>query len=315
MLEGIRQRVALIRLQTTFIFLFFFLFLFANNAHTPTGNNHLVVFGGMGHRPDAASADDLCVLNDVRFFDLARRRWLPPDGGQQQGDPIMGSGAEDGPLEHRQPHLSAVSPSTPAELLNSLAHPSTHQAQPQTQPAHTHAHAFTPRARYAHLSSVTAHRLVVIGGQDLNNVWLDDVCVFDLRARRWAARRPYPRHAGTYRSVAVAAELRVRFPGDESRERAGTAAGRGFRVDAGREKGEHTPSESLVHLPYSTEPTDEFPNDIYLYSNYNVSCSLLFSLPLAHTSTSSQTSSASSRCSRRCLAPGATSRWRTARRT
>lgn len=185
--------------------------------------------------------------------------------------------AEDGPLEHRQPHLSAVSPSTPAELLNSLAHPSTHQAQPQT-------HAFTPRARYAHLSSVTAHRLVVIGGQDLNNVWLDDVCVFDLRTRRWAARRPYPRHAGTYRSVAVAAELRVRFPGEENRERAGTAAGRGFRVDAGREKGEHTPSESLVHLPYSTEPTDEFPNDIYLYSNYNVSPSLLFPYPSLTTS-------------------------------
>lgn len=66
--------------------------------------------------------------------------------------------------------------------------------------------------QYAHLSSVSANRLFVIGGQDLNNLWLDDVCVFDLVSHVWIHRREYPRHSGTHRSVAVSADIRVRFP-------------------------------------------------------------------------------------------------------
>lgn len=224
----------------------------------------------MGHKPEqngvTANTDDLCVLNDVRFFDLATRRWLPPDEtlgrsgnrNDDDGDPVIGRGDD--------PRSSSPDP------LSDLI----------------------PRARYAHLSSVTGSRLFIIGGQDLNNLWLDDVCVFDLAKRQWVARRPYPRHSGTYRSVAVAAALRVRNPVDEAKARAGGDGGEGalgLNVNGGvknapgqrfadgrpvSSKGasaekEYTPSENLLHLPYSTEATDEYPNDIYLYSNYNVS--------------------------------------------
>ena len=44
------------------------------------GNNQLIVFGGMGNQPDTSNPDELCVLNDVRFFDIATRHWLPPSG-------------------------------------------------------------------------------------------------------------------------------------------------------------------------------------------------------------------------------------------
>lgn len=229
----------------------------------------------MGHKPDpsgaasSTAADDLCVLNDVRFFDLTTRRWLPPDESPKRpnindddGDPVMGGDAR------------ANSPDPLADI--------------------------DPRARYAHLSSVTGSRLFVIGGQDLNNLWLDDVCVFDLVKRIWVARRPYPRHSGTYRSVAVAASLRVRSPADEAKTRAANlenggdgalgldvngggknslgsrfANGRPASSKGGAVNKEYTPSENFVHLPYSTEATDEYPNDIYLYSNYNVSFPLL----------------------------------------
>lgn len=198
----------------------------------------------MGHKPDAASSDDLVVLNDVRFFDITTFRWLPAEPH---------SPATDG----------AADPIDPVTSTNESRNE------------------FIPRARYAHLSSVSGARLYVVGGQDLQNAWLDDICVYDLRAHRWAARRPYPRHAGTYRSVAVAAQLRVR---DHSREKAedrtalnsdsnlGPPGGR-FSVDRrpSSGKGEYTPSENLVHLPYSTEPTEDYPNEIFLYSNYNVS--------------------------------------------
>ncbi|KAI5123174.1 hypothetical protein M0805_000874 [Coniferiporia weirii] len=233
--------------------------------------NFLVVFGGMGHKPDSASTDDLVVLNDVRFLDLATLRWLPPDQP---------------PFPTRSPIDAALSAA--GDPIDPASTPTT--SATSFSPSSASASAFspddaslTPRARYAHLSAVSGARLYVIGGQDLQNAWLDDVCVYDLRARRWAARRPYQRHAGTYRSVAVAAQLRVRDPAREAADRQGQeqrqGRGQGIGPPGGRfnvdrrpptgKSGEYTQTEDLVHLPYSTDPTDEFPNDIYLYSNYN----------------------------------------------
>ena len=128
-----------------------------------------------------------------------------------------------------------------------------------------------PKPRYAHLSSISGSRLFVIGGQDLNNVWLDDVYVYDLHRRGWVSAHDYPRHCGTYRSVAVAGNLRVRLPLHEQRNAKPTAKPV-FRPEGQPASASmpQTSSDSLIHLPYSAAPTDEFPTDIYLYSNYNV---------------------------------------------
>ncbi|KAJ7796153.1 hypothetical protein B0H14DRAFT_3093403 [Mycena olivaceomarginata] len=172
-----------------------------------TWNNQLIVFGGMSNEPDSPNPDELCVLNDVRFFDIATRHWLPPS---------------------RLP--------TPDNLM--------------------------PRAPLR-------------AALDFYNTWLDDVCVYDLLAKTWSERRDYPRHCGSYRSVAVSSNQTVRFPKDEMRASAGAAqslgpAGTRFQPDGGAALGEDiTSSESLTHLPYSAAPNDEHPSDIYLYSNYN----------------------------------------------
>ncbi|KAG9043030.1 hypothetical protein FS837_010122 [Tulasnella sp. UAMH 9824] len=185
-------------------------------------NDLLVVFGGMGYV--APDSEELCVLNDVRVFDLRTRKWRPT-----------------GP----EPNAT-IPPDTPA---------------------------LVPRARYAHLSSVTADRLFIIGGQDMTNVWLDDIHVYDLKRLAWVQRQEYPRHCGTYRSVAVAGKLRVRLPMEERRgEDMGLLGppGSRFRVD-----GVPPPdpsrviSDEVTHLSYSATPTPEFPCDIMLYSNYN----------------------------------------------
>lgn len=170
----------------------------------------------MAIQPLSDNPEDLCVLNDVRLFDLATNKWLPP------------SDASSAPL--------------------------------------------IPKARYAHLSSVTSNRLFIIGGQDLNNVWLDDIHVYDLVTRSWVQRRDYPRHCGTYRSVAVTSTKRVRLPQEEGRRALGLGQpGTRFNVDKNAPPAaDATQSDSLIHLPYSTEPSDEFPCDIFLFSNYNV---------------------------------------------
>ncbi|KAJ3747105.1 hypothetical protein DFH05DRAFT_1414266 [Lentinula detonsa] len=144
---------------------------------------------------------------------------------------------------------------------------------PQSLSSAPASQSLVPRARYAHLSSVTADRLFIIGGQDFNNTWLDDICVYDLLGKAWVQQRDYPRHCGTYRSVAVSSSLCVRLPQEELRgsqtpTNLGSPGSR-FRNNSASDTANYTSSESLTHLPYSAAPTDEHPADIYLYSNYN----------------------------------------------
>ena len=191
------------------------------------GDNHLVIFGGMSNQPNSQNPDELCVLNDVRFFNLKTGHWLPEE-------PI---------------------PFTTPETM-------------------------IPRARYAHLSSITADRLFVIGGQDFFNTWLDDVCVYDLVSRTWVQRRDYPRHCGTYRSVAVSSPIVVRSPQDELKagyasSTLGPPGSRFHPNNDSKPSADVTSSQSLVHLPYSSAPNEDHPSDIYLYSNYNVSLTAL----------------------------------------
>ncbi|KAF7985590.1 hypothetical protein HWV62_3883 [Athelia sp. TMB] len=188
-------------------------------------NGQLVICGGMGHKVDSTNPEELCVLNDVRFFNFATGRWVPP------------------------------TPST---------------ASPNLGPE------YIPKPRYAHLSSISSNRLFIIGGQDLSNIWLDDVFVYDLLRKTWLERRSYPRHVGTYRSIAVSSDQRVRLPQEELKTSQATASlgptGTRFRTNKGppsSSKMACTPAESLNHFPYSAPPTDDFPSDIYLYSNYN----------------------------------------------
>lgn len=204
-----------------------------------------------------SNPDDLCVLNDVRFYDLSTMHWLPASA------------------------TNGASLDSNAEML-------------------------VPKPRYAHLSSVTADRLFIIGGQDLSNVWLDDVYVYDLLGKAWVQRRSFPHHCGTYRSVAVSSNLRVRLPQEEVRPADMNTTlgppGARFRPDNSAPSAQNfTSPDSFIHMPYSAPPTDDYPNDIYLYSNYNVSHHLLWlCLPGLMTSfTSSQTSSVNLKCSPR----------------
>ncbi len=174
----------------------------------------------MGLKPEAEEGtEELCVLNDVCFYDIPARRWMPPSWSLQ---------------EH---------PFVPL-----------------------------PKPRYAHLSSVSGDKLFIIGGQDLDSVWLDDVYIYDLPAKTWVLRRDYPRHCGTYRSVAVSADLRVHLPHEGPRNHSPGPGKPLFRTGQQTSApASLTSRDTLIHLPYSAQATDDFPNDIYLYSNYNVS--------------------------------------------
>lgn len=65
---------------------------------------------------------------------------------------------------------------------------------------------FAPRPRYAHLSAVTDDQLLIIGGQDMNNNYLGEINVLDLRTWQWIHAKSFDKHVGAYRSVAVSAQ-------------------------------------------------------------------------------------------------------------
>ncbi|PKC13208.1 galactose oxidase, partial [Rhizophagus irregularis] len=101
---------------------------------------------------------------------------------------------------------------------------------------------FSPRPRYAHLAAVTANKLVVVGGQDMSNSYIEEINVLDLDELTWTSSRPFEKHCGAYRSVAVSSTSHTNLPlyGNNVNDNASI-----------------------------TSVTEENPNPIYLYSNYN----------------------------------------------
>ncbi|KAI1319220.1 hypothetical protein EDD11_004614 [Mortierella claussenii] len=60
-----------------------------------------------------------------------------------------------------------------------------------------------PKPRYAHLSSISGNKLVIIGGQDISNQYIEELSVLDLDSLQWTASMPFEKHCGSYRSIAV----------------------------------------------------------------------------------------------------------------
>ncbi|KAI8977224.1 hypothetical protein BDF20DRAFT_820426 [Mycotypha africana] len=70
---------------------------------------------------------------------------------------------------------------------------------------------YSPLARYAHLSSVTEDKFLVIGGQDLDNNYLDEMSVLNLNTWEWEHLNTFDKHVGAYKSIAVKAPAGARL--------------------------------------------------------------------------------------------------------
>ncbi|KAI9499634.1 hypothetical protein BDB00DRAFT_732776, partial [Zychaea mexicana] len=105
---------------------------------------------------------------------------------------------------------------------------------------------FAPRPRYAHLSAIVEDKLVIIGGQDMNNGYLGEINVLDLKTWEWVHAKTFDKHVGAYRSIAITAPPRTRLP-VMLRESMGVTA----------------PTDS------PNNNNIDAPCPIYLYTNYN----------------------------------------------
>ena len=178
----------------------------------------LVVFGGQTFVADPAAAAALSspqagpggrleTLDELVVFDTETRTWSFPS-------PSLASGVSR--PSPRYAHLSVVT------TVASRPSPPGFRHEPSTQ----------------------SSRLVV---QDYENNYLPDLAVLDLDEMEWVAESPFPRKAGTYRSVAAVAAVGV-APMEER------VAGDG---------------SVMVHSAHSLEPTEDREEPVWVYSNSN----------------------------------------------
>ena len=194
---------------------------------------------GVRRCADASTDRQLCVLNDLVIFDTRTKTWSFPNPA------VVSSASPPGPAGSPNPTNSPGPSAGPTPL--------------------------SPSPRYAHLSCIANNCLVIIGGQDLQNRYLQEISVLDLERMVWVETRRYdgasrsigaadtPGHCGTYRSVAVSRPLSVHYPTDAATKRQSVSS-----VASGRSVSESAIGADLPQLPYSAAATRENPEPIFL---------------------------------------------------
>lgn len=137
---------------------------------------------------------------------------------------------------------------------------------------------YSPQSRYAHLSAVTEdNKLVILGGQDLDNNYLDEFNVLNLKTWEWEQVKALEKHVGAYRSIAVTAPPGTRLPSSNPQEEQNT-----MEQDLLQGNNEDIVRQSLQSM--------DDVNPIYLYTNYNFAdVKRELQLIYANTSTNAQT--------------------------
>lgn len=129
-----------------------------------------------------------------------------------------------------------------------------------------------PLARYAHLSAVTNNCLIILGGQDILNRYIEQLSCLDLETMTYVQNSGWKGHAGTYRSIAVSRRVSIdpgNFPSSKIASvnnvdgTDGPASG-GF--DGTSIHTSNLADEGL-QLPHSIPATSEEP--VFTFTNYN----------------------------------------------
>ncbi|KAG1447823.1 hypothetical protein G6F56_009137 [Rhizopus delemar] len=66
---------------------------------------------------------------------------------------------------------------------------------------------YSPQSRYAHLATVVEDKLVVLGGQDLESNYIDEMNVLNLNTWEWEMIKAIDKDVGAYRSMATTVPL------------------------------------------------------------------------------------------------------------
>ncbi|KAK8064493.1 hypothetical protein PG994_007131 [Apiospora phragmitis] len=149
------------------------------------GDTKLVCYGGMSpvnNQPAATSQDqqpEVTVMSDIYIYDAPTKKWTYiPTQDAPQG---------------RYAHCACILPSS--------AIFSSHKA-PLSALQHNPSSGTPTRAGSASTSTELAvPKMIVVGGQDGANHYIEQISVFNLRSLKWTSTQPLGKSCGAYRSV------------------------------------------------------------------------------------------------------------------
>ncbi len=173
------------------------------------GDTKLVCYGGMSpahlsKTTTASQAEDpqpeVVVMSDIHIYDVPTRSWMfIPTPDTPQG---------------RYAHCATILPSSAT-----FTSPTAPFSAIQHNPSSTNPHSGSIGMK---LDGAGGAEMVVVGGQDSANHYIEQISVFNLRSLKWTATNSVGRQCGAYRSVVtpltgmpVSAIGRVAKPGDE----------------------------------------------------------------------------------------------------
>ncbi|KAL3473455.1 hypothetical protein BJX99DRAFT_248990 [Aspergillus californicus] len=154
------------------------------------GDNKLVCYGGMSPIPniprDSANSGhepqpEVVVMSDIHIFDVPSRTWTRVN-------------THDSP-QGRYAHCATIIPSSayftsPTAPLSAIHH----------NPASANPH---QGSIGVDIDGFGGAEMVVVGGQDSTNHYIEQISVFNLRSLKWTNTSPLGRSCGAYRSVAA----------------------------------------------------------------------------------------------------------------
>ncbi|KAK2761353.1 hypothetical protein FQN54_001875 [Arachnomyces sp. PD_36] len=154
----------------------------------PLGDTKLVCYGGMSPSTNqststSASSQDgqpeVVVMSDIHIFDVPTRTWMRiPTTDTPQG---------------RYAHCATILPSS-AVFASATAPLSAIQNNPASSNPHQ-------GSIGVDINGVGGAEMVVVGGQDSSNHYIEQISVFNLRSLKWTNTSPLGRSCGAYRSV------------------------------------------------------------------------------------------------------------------
>ena len=155
------------------------------------GDSKLVCYGGMSPRStqsagqsakgNADSQPEVAVMSDIHIYDVNTNRW-------------QRVATSDDP-QGRYAHCAAILPSSAVFTSATAPYSAIHHNPPSSDP-----HSGTLGVQ---LDGTGGAEMVVVGGQDGNNAYIEQINVFNLRSLKWTASTSCDRKCGAYKSMVV----------------------------------------------------------------------------------------------------------------
>ncbi|KAL2163609.1 hypothetical protein VTH06DRAFT_5667 [Thermothelomyces fergusii] len=176
------------------------------------GDTKLVCYGGMSPTTNQKNIPqdqqpEVTVMSDIYIYDVPTKKWtFIPTQDAPQG---------------RYAHCACILPSS-ATFVSHRAPLSALQHNPSTG---------NPNEGRIGISidGTGGAEMIVVGGQDASNHYIEQISVFNLRSLKWVSTQPLGKSCGAYRSVvaplppSVAAKLGKSFPGAVRQDGGGTS--------------------------------------------------------------------------------------------